>query len=196
MSLEECDVSMEDVKENPYICRLLDTSGLHVRQPKRVQNAYKTQGVLGLFHLFLSSEMLNCLRMWTNENRKLEGKWTGDIFENNFRAYVGLEIAMSLSSCNTIRKYWSNEMFTGSRDYRKIMSVNTFQLIRASLKCRDSQSRNSELRMYDPLWSVRPLLLHFERNSAQVAVPTGCSALDEATCRTKARTTAKSYLPS
>ena len=61
---------------------------------------------------------------------------------------------------------------------------------------RDPSSYSHEEASADPLWHCRKLLEYFQKNICQVAVPIGTSALDEASVRTKARTTASSYLPS
>ena len=48
----------------------------------------------------------------------------------------------------------------------------------------------------DPLFTARPLLEHFWKNCAVVAVPVGVSALDENSCATRARSRAKTFMPS
>ena len=48
----------------------------------------------------------------------------------------------------------------------------------------------------DPLWTVRCLMSHVLRNFTSVAYVVGPVALDEASCPTKAKTKASSYLPS
>ncbi|KUF83394.1 hypothetical protein AM587_10001336 [Phytophthora nicotianae] len=47
----------------------------------------------------------------------------------------------------------------------------------------------------DPLWHSRILLRHIQRKFADVAIPYGVSSLDENSIRTKARTAAKSFIP-
>jgi hypothetical protein len=40
---------------NPYVQSLMDSSQLHIIQMNNVKKAYKNAGVLGLFHLFITS---------------------------------------------------------------------------------------------------------------------------------------------
>ncbi|ETL79044.1 hypothetical protein L917_20251 [Phytophthora nicotianae] len=47
----------------------------------------------------------------------------------------------------------------------------------------------------DPLWHSRILLRHIQRKFADVAIPYDVSSLDENSIRTKARTAAKSFIP-
>eukprot|EP00644_Phytophthora_capsici_P004431 jgi/Phyca11/109554/e_gw1.17.655.1 len=48
----------------------------------------------------------------------------------------------------------------------------------------------------DPLYRCWGLLQHFQKHFAEIAVPIGASSLDEITVRTKARSPAKTYMPS
>ena len=81
-------------------------------------------------------------------------------------------------------------------NFKKTMLREDFQQIRSNLALRDPSSYSHEEASADPLWHCRKLLEHFQKNICQVAVPVGTGALDEASVRTKARTTASSYLPS
>ena len=111
-----------------------------------------------------------------------------------FRAYLGLEMAMSILQMNDISYYCRKDMFTGHEDFKKTMLREDFQQIRSNLALRDPSSYSHEEASADPLWHCRKLLEHFQKNICQVAVPIGTSALDETSVRTKARTTASSYL--
>jgi Transposase IS4 len=110
----------------------------------------------------------------------------------NFWAYLRLEKTMSILQINDISYFWRKDMNTGHEDFKKTMSRDDFQHIRSNLVLRDPHAESS----VDPLWHSRKLLEHFQKNICQIAVPIGTSALDEASVRTKARTTASFYLPS
>ena len=86
-------------------------------------------------------------------------------------------------------------MFTGHEDFRKTMSRDDFMNICANKALRDLESYNHDEASADPLWHSRKLLEHFQKNISQLAVPTGTSALDEASVRTKCRSRARSYMP-
>ena len=180
--------------ECQYVKKLLKCSDLYILQPAQVDNAYDSKGALGLFHLFLTKRFLGTtIRKWTNNNLQANGH--DKIGEPMMLAYIGLEFAMSIIQFNEIEEYWSKDMFLGSINFQRVMSRDNFQSIRAHLKLTHSEeSEDSELAAADPLWHSRKLLEHFQVNCASVAVPTGCSALDENTCRTKACSRARSYI--
>lgn len=188
---------MEDdqfISANEYIQLLWKQSSLKVLQQTRVHTAYQECGVLGLFRMFISGSMMSNIRMWTNKNMIEKGLKAAN--ESKFRAYVGLEMAMSILQLNDISSYWRSGMFSGHDDFKHTMSRDDFQNIRANIMLRESGSYNHTEVSTDPLWHSRKLLDHFQKNIACVAVPTGTIALDEASVRTKCRSKARSYLPS
>ena len=67
---------------------------------------------------------MNAIRTWTNYN--LKNKGLKEVNENKFRAYVGLEMAMSIVQLNDISYYWKTEMFTGHEDFKRTMSRDGF----------------------------------------------------------------------
>jgi Transposase IS4 len=85
-------------------------------------------------------------------------------------------------------------MFLGNDDVKRIMSRDRLTEIRSSLKC--YPEHDHAVAVVDPLWHSRIMLHHFMKNAASVAVPKGCSALEENTIRCKARTGARSYMKS
>ncbi|KAF1777848.1 PiggyBac transposable element-derived protein [Phytophthora cactorum] len=48
----------------------------------------------------------------------------------------------------------------------------------------------------DPLWRCRGIMEHFQKHFAEFAVPVDVSSIDEMTVRTKARTRARTFMPS
>jgi Transposase IS4 len=95
---------------------------------------------------------------------------------------------------NNMHSFWQSDMFTGHSDFRSTMSQSDFFRNRANLQLRDPDQHTNDQVQADILWHSRKWLESFQKNSAAIAVPVGCSALDEASCRTKARTRAKSYI--
>ena len=110
-------------------------------------------------------------------------------------AYIGLEVAMSLIQMGDIAHYWSRSRFEGHHDFRETMSRTDFQTIRASIQFHPPLVYDAETATKDPLYHSRCFLNHFQKNCSAVAVPMGSSALDKASCRTSARTRAKTYMP-
>jgi Transposase IS4 len=71
--------------------------------------------------------MVENMRLWTNKRiLAMGGK---KVSAPKFRAYIGLEIAMSILQMNNMTYYWKTEMFTGHDDFKKTMSHNDFQII-------------------------------------------------------------------
>jgi hypothetical protein len=180
--------------ENSYIKSLLDATGLEIKREADARLAYEKRKESGLFFLFLNNSFFSAILTWSNKELSKKGK--GSINLVMLHAYLGLEIAMSLLQMSDIYDYWSTCMFLGSIDFHHVMSRNTFTTIRANLKFYPDDWYNHNRAVQDPLWHSRLMLQHFMKNAASVAVPKGCSALDENTVRCKARTTAKTYMKS
>jgi len=87
-------------------------------------------------------------------------------------------------------------MFSGHPDFKSVMGRNRFEKIRACLNLKLEGVVGDRFSTIDPLHSARRLLDEVSKFFCKVAVPTGTSALDEASCRSKARNRAISYLPS
>lgn len=117
------------------------------------------------------------------------------ISETKFRAYVGLEMAMSIDSYNDISDYWKTNMFSGHNDFKAAMSRDDFNRIRSNIVLHPEETIIHDVRSSDPLWHSRKMIQIFQKNCSQIAVPVGTSALDENTARTKARTCTRSYMP-
>jgi Transposase IS4 len=101
---------------------------------------------------------------------------------------------MSILQMNDMRYYWKSYMFTGHIDFKTTMSHDDFSMIRSHVALQDTSQFTNEHAVQDPMWHCQKWLEYFQQKSAEIAVPLGTSALDEASCRTKARTQAKSYI--
>lgn len=188
---EDMDAMMQ---ENAYLRDLRTMSGLEILQRSKVVKAYEENGKLGLFRLFITREWFNTIRKWTN--KKLDEKGRDTVNESKFDAYLGLEMAMSIVSFNDTAEYWRSNMFTGHSDFINAMSRDDFCHIRSCVVLKNPEAYDHDEASADPLHHSRRLIEHFMKNAAKIAVPIGTSALDENTARTKARSRAKSYLPS
>ena len=89
----------EKLIENKFIKEIIESSGLYIKQNDLVENAYNSRKELGLFHLFLNMTFFECLRSWTNQSS------SKTISKEDFLAYVGLELAASLSKNNCLKDY-------------------------------------------------------------------------------------------
>ena len=79
--------NLNAIKEsNDYIKTLVESSGLHLLEPKKSVNSFERDGLQGLFHLFLPSKFV-------------EGSLYSNIKFNYtmFKQYIGLEIATSFN---------------------------------------------------------------------------------------------------
>ena len=134
------------------------------------------------------------MQAWTNATLQQKGKEKVSL--TKFKAYLGLEAAMSLVRMNTIRQYWSNKQFFGNADFKAVMSGVDFESIRSAIQFHPPVDASSQSNDHDPLWHCRVMLKEFLRNAADIAVPVGCSSLDENGAACSARCAAVSYLPS
>ena len=100
-------------------------------------------------------------------------------------AYIGLELAMSIVKIGNVKGYWGKARFSGHGDFPDTMSQDDFQKIHASIQFHPPLHESKEKSNDDPLWHSCSLLNHFQLNCANIAVPLGSSALDEASCWTK-----------
>lgn len=110
--------------------------------------------------------------------------------------FFGLFCAMSLIRLRRIEHYWSSKLFLGQIDFKRLISRNRFQAIRGALKLVPTDHVTPQQRNEDPLWHSRSLLQEFNRRCYNMAAPKHASAIDEATVATKARTRARTYIPS
>ena len=180
---------------NEFLSKIDQSSGLKVLQRGRCIKKLKTQGYSGLVLVFVADQMIDSIWKFTIVWLKQKGYKKST--KKEFRAYIGLEMAMSIVQYMDIKSYWKTGFFVGHDNFKKTMSRGRFQQICGSLSPYHpvtdyKQNKSSK----DPLWHSRNLLEHFQRNCMAIAVPIGTAALDEARFRTKARTLAKSYLPS
>jgi hypothetical protein len=186
------DVDNDDeiTTKNEYILGLIKTTSLFIRQKEKVSSTFDLEGNVGLFRLLLTNQWFNSVRTWTNN--RLVQKGLKPVNIDKFRAYLGLEIAMSIVQYNDMKYYWKTDMFTGHDSFKSCMSRDDFMSIRANLQLRPTYSHYEA--SSDPLWHCRSMLDHFQKNIAHLAVPLGTSALDEVSVRIKARTKASSFI--
>jgi hypothetical protein len=181
-----------DPVASAYIDSLSRSSGLRIMEEARARWAYQDHGELGLFSLFITKEFKDRIQKWTNEGLNLRGQ--PETTDNEFDAYIGLELAMSICPLNTISEFWSERRFLAQHDFSATMSCARFLCIRGRVKFHPLDATSGDGN--DPLWHSRILTQHVQAKFAQVAVPYGTSSLDENSVRTKDRTRAKSFIPS
>ena len=126
----------------------------------------------------------------------MQEKGISTVNELEFNAYVGLEVAMSLVQLNGIVDYWIKSMFSGHPDFQATISRDRFTQIWSNLCFKNSVAEDAHVNSMDPLHSAWWVIKDVQAKFAEVAIPLGCSALDEATCRCKGRNHAVSYIPS
>ncbi|OWZ04679.1 hypothetical protein PHMEG_00023377 [Phytophthora megakarya] len=193
-SLSETTLDQPKLTGNTYVDDLIRESGLHIVREREVNLAYKERGELGLFSLFFTREYRDALLSWTNTMLKDKGKKDTTVFELD--AFIGLEIAMSIIPLTEIKELWSQKLFLGQSDFAKTMARNRFESIRARFQVHAPGSVPVQVRELDPLWHSRRLMAQIQQKFAAIAVPVGAVSLDENTVRTKARSGARTYMPS
>jgi hypothetical protein len=80
--------------DNKYLRLLAESSSLKFLQEAKIRKAFGDQGSLGLFWLLTTNSFMNAIRNWTKKN--LKNKGLKEVNEKKFRAYIGLEMAMSI----------------------------------------------------------------------------------------------------
>ncbi|GMF34516.1 unnamed protein product [Phytophthora fragariaefolia] len=144
--------------------------------------------------MFFTREFRDTLQSWTNEMLKEKGKPEATVFEMD--AYIGLEITMNIIPLAEIKELWSQNICVGQPHFNKTMAQNCFETIRARFQVHAPGSVPVLRREQGPLWHSRRLLAQVQQIFAAIAVPVGAISLDEITVRTKARSGAKTYMPS
>lgn len=167
---------------------------LHVKRADDVRKAYNKVGPVGLFHLFLSHQYFGAVLYWTNKRLLEIGK--KEISERQFNAYVGLELAMSLSELNAIEDYWSTKAFLGVKGFNDVMSRNQFTTIRSHVTFRPPGVDTPDIKHSYPLWHSRGTFKELLTNCMSIAFASGVVSLDESGIRTRAKCAEKTYIPS
>jgi hypothetical protein len=177
--------SWDQFTQNDYVKQLWDAADLNILQPEEVREAVEgTNPALGLFHWFLSKNLLDTVCRWTNESLEKKGQKRSTKCE--FNAYISLEMGLSLMKFNDIQKYWSSRGFFGHDTFCSTMSHDHFNQIRSCVCFSSPSLYDVDEAIADPLWACRTLLENFIKR---------CAAIAECTCATKARTCAKMYIP-
>ena len=138
--------------DNPYVQQLWDGADLHILRPGEVRQALAGESPqLALFNLFMTRTFLDAVWSWTNES--LEKKGRKKCTKAEFKAYVGLEMGMSLLRFNDIKKYWATGSFLGSDTFRTTMSRDRFIRIWSCVCFRSPTSYDADEANDDPLWT-------------------------------------------
>jgi hypothetical protein len=99
---------------------------------------------------------LVAIKQWANQ--KLASKRKKKIPQEQFKAYIGLEVAMSFVKLNQVKDYWTDKMFIQQKDFQSVMLRNLFQGIHGSVLLHDADMYNHEIASADPLHHSRNLL--------------------------------------
>lgn len=86
-------------------------------------------------------------------------------------AYVWLEIATSFMNVTVLPELWSNTLFFGTDDFRKVMSKDKFGRTRSILRIYPSYDHG--IAVIDPLWNSPTIMDHLSRNFESVEAPLG-----------------------
>src|SRR5687767_5835756 len=108
--------------------------------------------------------------------------------------YLGLEMAMSLISYNSIADYLKTGIFTGNEDFKSTMSCDQFKHICANIIFRPNEDVALEVCHANPLWHSCHLLENVQTNCSMIEVPVGSCTHDKHCAPTKAQTKAKLFI--
>jgi Transposase IS4 len=170
----------------------LTNASKHVIKCGLVDQAYEKGEAFGLFALFITKSWM--INMWQWTNRCIQNGHVAPIPQAQFLAYFRLEIAMTILQMNDKRYYWKLDMVIGHDDFKPMMSQDDFMLIQVHVALQDTTQFTYEQAVQYPLCHCRIWMEYFKMKSAEIAVPLGMNALNDASCCTKARTTTKSCI--
>jgi len=179
---------------NAYISNLEKNSSLLLLQEVNIKRAFTERGDYGLFRLMYTPRFADKIVQRTNST----GKLVKPINSTELNNLVALQLAMSLVWQGEMAEYWSNDPWKGQSMFRSTMSRNRFMEIRGNIRFTslDDQFSTPANKLIDPMWHSRPILNELQERCQVLAVPGCISALDENSCATRARTEARSYIPS
>ena len=196
--VDESMKPLPNIQDCEYVQKIEKASKLHILKEPYLRKAFTENQEYGLFSTFFTKSLMKCILNWTNEKLKttIELIDMKTITSLELEAYIGLEMAMSIIQLNDMKDYWSTKMFLGCEMFTKTMARDRFLAIRSRIQIKVPGTYTHDQSHTDPLWMFRSLMNSFLKNSTSIAVGTGALALDENTVRTKARTKARSYIPS
>ena len=119
-----------------YVDLLGRYTGLHIIHEAKAKRAFeaKHKRELELFYLFFKKDFFETLRSWLNEKlkeKKSSKHQYASVGKDEFNAYLGLEMGMSLVQFNSIRQYWGEGAFLGHPTFTETMGRNRFMTIRS-----------------------------------------------------------------
>ena len=89
---------------NSFLQELKDSSHLKLLHRPKIVKAAHERGYSGLLSMFIMNDFFDNIRSWTNTRLKENGHKV--VSTKMFRAYIGLEMAMSFLQYNDIKTYW------------------------------------------------------------------------------------------
>lgn len=138
-----------------------------------IPKVYRTERT-GLIQFFLNRSFLKGGRLWIN--KKLLKRRKKKALNELLTDYIGLELAMSLTQLNHAHHSWSSRRFLGSAELQWVRYCDTFTDISSSLRLYPGYDH--AVAALNPLWHSQIMLQNFVKNTASIAVPKSCSALD------------------
>lgn len=169
----------------------MQRSGLHPFA-RRAARAAVSKPKVNVFHLILFTSFLRGVLNWTPE--KMVRKGLRPVSSERFKSWLGLEMAASLNRFNNMESYWRTDMFTGNRDFRKVMGRARFKEVCSPVRPYPYYDHRQPAE--NPIQHSDTVVDHLAKNCASVVLRTGVKSLDENTVRCKGRTSAPPYIRS
>ena len=130
------DEDQIDYYGNQYIEKVMHESKLQLLQINLINKWYKSNGILGLFHLFLNQSLFSKIHSWTSQHLVLNNPQEGSKLSlSKIKVAIGLEIGASMLKMNSMKDYWEEGSFPGHDDFKSTMLYTEFSKIRASPIC-------------------------------------------------------------
>ena len=115
---------------------------------------------------------------------------------NEMKAFVGIQIAMSLCFKPKISSYWANSGITMTPSFSDVMSRNRYQLLCSFLHFCDNSIRIPRGEEgYDPLHKIRPFINILKPLSSQYYNPQRELSIDMSMRKSKGKTYFRQYIP-
>lgn len=150
--------------------------GIYVKKRLVAERLYVHHKHLHLFPLFMNSEFLEYVRIWTFREMKSTGMRRSTLRMGELKASVRLKLVKSVVKLNRLKDLWST--FRKLRNYLFKSTLSSDIIIKIRMSLRFYALYEPEIALDHLLWHCRHILEHLMLNAATVAVPMSVSFPD------------------
>ena len=118
------------------------------------------------------------------------------ISEEEFCAFLGVNLLMGINKLPTMKSYWSVDEGLGNSLIQKAMRRARFLEILQNIHFADNnkESPPKENEEYDRAWKLRPLFDHLGKNFQNMLQPEAHQSIDEHMCKFKGKSIMRQYM--